>query len=161
MFFSFHYKEDVWRASIVRNAGRFDAQAAAGWTDASLWEETRRKGDTAIRHLIDNGLEGTSVTAVLIGSQTAQRNWVTYEIEKSKERGNGIFGIYIHKIKDSNGNTCVRGDVPTALADYPVYKWDESSLGRWVELAAINANKECLQHNKKRCWQCKLRLRCC
>jgi hypothetical protein len=35
--------------------------------------------------LIDNALKGTSVTAVLIGAQTASRRWVKYEIDKSVE----------------------------------------------------------------------------
>src|SRR5487761_1557391 len=96
VFFSFHYKEDVWRASNVRNSGQLDARAAAGWNDASLWEKTKRDGDAAVRRLIDDGLEGTSVTAVLIGAHTAGRQWVTYEITKSIERGNGLIGVRIH-----------------------------------------------------------------
>ena len=48
--------------------GEVDARASAGWTDASIWEEAERKGDAAIRSLIDAGLKGTSVTAVLIGA---------------------------------------------------------------------------------------------
>jgi hypothetical protein len=69
-FFSFHYERDVWRASIIRNTGIVDAQAAAGWSDASIWEEAKRKGDDAIRSLIKSGLANTSVTVVLIGAQT-------------------------------------------------------------------------------------------
>jgi MTH538 TIR-like domain (DUF1863) len=109
VFFSFHYKDDVWRASNARNAGQFDARAAAGWSDASLWEETKKKGPAAIRCLIDGGLEGTSVTAVLIGTHTAERNWVTYEIEKSIERGNGLLGVRIHNMKDQDGRRSGRG----------------------------------------------------
>ena len=51
-FFSFHYERDVWRASIVRKAGVVDARAAAGWTDASVREEAKKKGDDAIKRLI-------------------------------------------------------------------------------------------------------------
>jgi len=92
VFFSFHYEEDVWRASNARNAGQFDARAAAGWTDASLWEKAKQYGPAEIPRLIDTGLDGTSVTAVLIGAHTAQRDWVTYEIEQSIKRGNGVNG---------------------------------------------------------------------
>ncbi len=83
VFFSFHYEQDVWRATNVRNSGKVDAAAAAGWNDASLWEEAKRKGRAEIERLIDDGLRGTSVTAVLIGAETANRPWVKYEIEKS------------------------------------------------------------------------------
>jgi hypothetical protein len=161
VFFSFHYKEDVWRASNVRKAGEFDARAAAGWADASLWEATKKRGDAAIQRLIDDGLDGTSVTAVLIGSHTAQRQWVTYEIEKSIERGNGLMGVHIHNMKDQYKNKGARGAVPKALTDggYPVYNWDSSSFGRWVELAAIGAGKPCLRHQAKGCWRCKFLLR--
>jgi hypothetical protein len=63
VFFSFHYEADIWRASNLRNAGIVDASARAGWTDASLWEKVRRKGDPEIKRVIDAGLQGTSVTA--------------------------------------------------------------------------------------------------
>jgi hypothetical protein len=96
VYFSFHYDNDIWRASNVRNSARFDAVARASWSDASIWEEAKRKGDDAIRRLIDNGLKNTSVTAVLIGEETASRRWVNYEIEKSIKRGNGLLGVRIH-----------------------------------------------------------------
>jgi hypothetical protein len=115
VFFSFSYSEDVWRASNVRNPGQFDARASAGWTDASIWEEAKLKGPAAVRRLIDDGLTGTSVTAVLIGSATAEREWVDYEIEKSVERGKGLLGIRIHRVKDQFGRTSSRGQVPRLL----------------------------------------------
>jgi hypothetical protein len=73
VFFSFHYEQDIWRATNMRNVGKVDATAAAGWEDASLWEEAKKKGRSEIERLIDAGLKGTSVTAVLIGSETASR----------------------------------------------------------------------------------------
>ena len=161
VFFSFHYKEDVWRASNARNAGQFDARAAAGWRDASLWEETEKQGHSAIRRLIDEGLTGTSVTAVLIGTHTAERDWVKYEIKKSIERGNGLLGVRIHDMKDQHGKRSGRGPVPKALSDggFRVYGWDASAFGRWVELAAIDAGKTCRQHQASGCWKCKFLLR--
>lgn len=157
VFFSFHYKEDVWRASNVRKSGQFDARAAAGWSDASLWEETKKKGHAAVRRLIDGGLEGTSVTAVLIGTHTADRQWVAYEIEQSVKRGNGLLGVRIHNMKDQHEQKSVRGSVPKALSDggYPVYDWNASKLGYEVERAAIQVGKPCLEHGTKGCWSCR------
>src|SRR5215813_12253509 len=73
VFFSFHYEQDVWRASNVRNAGKVDATSAAGWADASIWEEAKLKGRSELERLINAALRGTSVTAVLVGAETASR----------------------------------------------------------------------------------------
>ena len=37
----------------------------------------------------------------MIGAKTSERKWVKEEIAQSEARGNGLFGIYIHNIKDS------------------------------------------------------------
>ena len=157
VYFSFHYDEDIWRASNVRNSARFDAIARAPWSDASIWEETKRKGDAAIRRLIDNGLKNTSVTAVLIGAETAWRPWVQYEIERSIERKNGLLGIRIHSMKDQHGRKGKAGPIPKALEDggYPVYPWDARKIGYEVERAAIKAGKPCLEHGTKDCPWCR------
>lgn len=156
VFFSFHYERDVWRATNVRNSGEVDATAAAGWDDASLWEEAKRKGRREIERLIDNGLRGTSVTVVLIGTETASRPWVKYEIERSIEKGNGLLGVRIHRIKDQTGCRSDRGPTPAALTDggFRVYDWDRNSFGRWVEWAAVAAGKDCLEHKNPDCFAC-------
>ena len=157
VFFSFNYEQDIWRAANVRKAGTFDVVARAGWTDASIWEEAKRNGDAAIQRLIDTNLQGTSVTAVLIGADTADRPWVNYEIEKSIERRNGLLGIRIHTIMDQERKRSRRGPVPKALADgpYSIHDWSASSLGRWVEHAAIDAGKPCLKHERQGCFICR------
>lgn len=144
VFFSFHYQRDIWRASNIRNSGVVEGQAAAGFSDASIWEEAKKKGDATIKKMIDDALIGTSVTAVLIGAQTANRKYVNYEIEKSIERGNGILGIYIYNIKDQNGNTDTIGAIPQKLKDggYNVYTWDRSKFGDWVEAAYKQAQEK-------------------
>jgi hypothetical protein len=137
VFFSFHYQRDLWRVNVVRNSAMIDGVSAAGFHDQSLWEETKKKGDAAVRNLIDTGLDGTSATVVLIGAETANRKFVVYEIEKSVARGNGLLGVLIHNIKDQNGRTDSLGAVPAALtkAGAPVYTWEYGKLGEWVEKA--------------------------
>ncbi len=138
VFFSFHYQRDIWRANVVRNSGVVIGESAAGFRDASLWEEAKRKGDQAIKGLIDEGLKGTTVTVVLIGAETANRKYVNYEIEKSIERGNGLLGLRIHNIRDRNGNTDSMGVVPVNLSDggYSTYTWTNSEdFAKWVEIA--------------------------
>jgi hypothetical protein len=142
VFFSFHYQRDLWHVNVVRNSGVVEGIAAAGFHDASLWEQAVKKGENAVKKLIDNGLTGTTVTVVLIGAATANRKWVTYEIEKSIERGNGIFGIRINQIKDKDGRRDPPGTVPAALlkSGAPVYTYEFGKLGEWVEKAHKKAN---------------------
>jgi hypothetical protein len=150
VFFSFHYQRDIWRVNQIRNSGVVIGEAAAGFRDASLWEEARRQGDAAVQRLIDRGLEGTSVTAVLIGAQTAQRRFVDYEIEQSIRRGNGLLGVRIHNLRDQYGYTDVPGSVPWRLlaGNYPVYTWtDAVSFGQWVEAAYEAAQRNKLLRN--------------
>ncbi len=142
IFFSFHYQRDLWRVNVVRNSGLIEGISAAGFHDQSLWEETRRKGDDAVKRLIDTGLVGTSVTVVLIGAETANRKFVTYEIEESIARGNGLLGIWINHIKDQDGRTDARGLVPAALKKVgaPVYNYEYGKLSEWVERAYKRAH---------------------
>lgn len=102
-FFSFHYQDVVdFRANVVRkhNVTKDDN---GGFFDSSIWESSKKQGDLALKRLINGGLENTSVTVVLIGSQTFARRWVHYEIMKSIERGNKVLGIHINGIRDKNG----------------------------------------------------------
>jgi hypothetical protein len=142
VFFSFHYQRDLWRVNVVRNSGAIDGIAAAGFQDASLWEETQRKGDAAVKQLIDNGLDDTSVTVVLIGSETAARKFVSYEVEESAARGHGVLGIRINNIKDKDGRVDLPGAIPAALNSIgaPVYSWEYGKLSEWVETAYKKAN---------------------
>lgn len=144
VFFSFHYQRDIWRVNQVRNLGEVVGTAAAGFQDASLWEEAKRKGDAAIQAMIDSALTGTSVTVVCIGAATAGRKFINYEIRQSLARGNGILGLCIHHLKDRNGQTDYRGTVPALLtnAGAPVYDYrDHPSLSVWIEQAARAAGR--------------------
>ena len=136
VFFSFHYQRDIWRVNQIRNIPNVTGCAAAGFQDASLWEEAKKKGDAAIKKLIDEGLKNTSVTVVCIGAKTAGRKYINYEIEQSIKRGNGIVGIQIHGVKDSNGNTDTVGEIPYKITanDYEVYKYvDHEKLANRIE----------------------------
>jgi len=109
VFYSFHYKPDNWRASQVRNIG-----VVGGNTPVSdnKWETIKKGGDKAIKKWIDGQLEGRSCTIVLIGEKTAGRKYIKYEIEESWNSGKGVLGIYIHKLKDSDGNQASKGKNP-------------------------------------------------
>jgi hypothetical protein len=144
VFFSFHYGNDVSRAMIVRNSGVTKTGLEDhGVIDKAEFEEIERKGHTAVEGWIDKQLMNTTVTVVLIGSETLQRPFVIYEIEQSKKRGNAIIGVYINKIKDFNQNTSTR--CSTLGFPYKVYDWVDddgyNNLGNWVESAAKTVGK--------------------
>ena len=84
VFFSFKYK-DVSRSMVVRNSWVAQGKEAAGFVDAANFEKIKRQGDTAIKRWIDNQLNGTSVTVVLVGQHTCGSRWVKYEIGTEKE----------------------------------------------------------------------------
>lgn len=144
VFFSFHYQRDIWRLNQIRNIPTVTGYAAAGFQDASMWEEAKKKGDAAIKALIDKGLENTTVTVVCVGSQTAGRKYINYEIEKSIARGNGIVAVQIHHLKDKDGNVDPPGAIPQKITSggYKAYKYvDHANLAKWIEEAAKAAGK--------------------
>jgi hypothetical protein len=108
-FFSFHYVPDNWRASQVRNIGVVEGDAPATDND---WETVTRGGDAAIQKWIDNQMGGRSCLIVLIGSETAGRKWINYEICKAWNDGKGVLGIRIHNLKDRYGKQTRKGENP-------------------------------------------------
>ena len=143
VFFSFEYEHDVSRAMIVRNSWVTQGSEAAGFVDAADFEEVKRGGDAAIKRWINEQLYRTSVTVVLVGSQTCASRYVQYEIERSEARGNGLLGIDVSKIRDLLGNTTDRcGQIPEG---YEFYFWNRdrgySNMGNWIEKAARDAGR--------------------
>jgi MTH538 TIR-like domain (DUF1863) len=148
-FFSFHYERDAWRAANVRNCGVLSSDDEYGFIDAADWEKIEREGPNAIRRWIQDQLKNTSVTAILIGAETASREWVLYEIRESWKRGNAIVGVRIHGIKDQDSKTDSFGANPldvvkfedgTALSTVcKTYDWvtdkGRDNLGEWLEEA--------------------------
>ncbi len=144
VFFSFHYQRDIWRVNQIRSIPNLIGTAAAGFQDASLWEEAKKKGDAAVKGLIDEGLMSTSVTVVCVGEKTAGRRYINYEIDKSIAGGNGIVAVQIHHLKDRSGNVDSPGAIPAKIkaGGYKAYKYvDIDRLATWIEEAAKAAGK--------------------
>ena len=147
VFFSFHYQDVIdFRANVVRNHWvAKDDREDAGFFDASIWEESKKKGTTALKKLIHDGLENTTNTCVLIGSQTYARPWVRYEIFYSIWRGNHVFGVHINQIKGKDGKIKANGPNPF---DYLALKYTadgksvepmEAKDGKWIPFAEFGA----------------------
>lgn len=157
VFYSFHYAADSWRAATVRNIGAVEGNRPA--TD-NEWEAVKRGGEAAIRKWIDGQLRFRSCTLVLVGSATAGRRWINYEINKSWKEGMGLAGIRIHGLRDRDGRVSPRGHNPFQRLPVPYrtgftqdlvsvvkcydppgttskqrYAWIENSLGAIVEEA--------------------------
>lgn len=114
VFFSFHYDDvKTFRANVVRNHGFTKPNGQqAGFFDASIWESSKTQGADSLKRLINNNLDGTSVTCVLIGTHTWNRRWVRYEILKSYDRDNLLLGVHINGVKDKNLQTFQKGINP-------------------------------------------------
>lgn len=159
VFFSFHYENDINRSMVVRNSWVTQGREAAGFIDKAEFEKVEKQGRTAICHWIDRQLEGTTVTVVLIGTQTLQRDFVSYEICKSHERGNAVIGVLIHNIRDMRtGARSLQGNVHTVIGQYndgsnvyfdeicdAIYDYEKDNgyrnFGVWVENAAKKHGK--------------------
>ena len=109
VFYSFHYKPDCWRASQVRNIGTIEGNRPAPDNE---WEKITSAGPDAIKKWINDQMKYRSCTVVLIGSETANRKWINYEVVKSWDAGMGVVGIYIHGLKNSNGYISKKGNNP-------------------------------------------------
>ena len=91
----------------------------------------KKGGDKAIKDWIAENMKNTSVTAVLIGTETSKRDWVDYEIRESFAQGKGMIGIYIHNCRDNERQTCAKGNNPFD----DLYKTDEN--GQKIYLSEI------------------------
>lgn len=159
VFFSFHYDNDINRSMTVRNSWVTQGKEAAGFVDKAEFEKIKRTGKIAVHNWIDSQLNGTSVTVVLIGSDTLNRPFVQYEICESLKRSNGVIGVYIHNIKDmitqkgsvkgnshtvigyySDGSPAYFDNVCDGLYDY-IEQDGYNNLGSWIETAAKAHNK--------------------
>lgn len=125
VFFSFEYNKDVWRAAQVRNMDKVSGNSTFSDND---WEEVKSKKDADIKEWIDSQMSMRSCIVVLVGKTTSTRKWVKYEIEKAYELNKGIVGIYIHGLKDEDGNQTTQGSNPF----YMVYTNGGERLSKYV-----------------------------
>ena len=110
-FYSFHFANDVMRVQQVRNMGVVDGNTPVS---PNAWEEVKKKGASAVEAWIDENMRYRSCVIVLIGTETSNRPWVKYEIEKAWKDRKGLFGIHIHNLNCPNNGTCTKGANPFA-----------------------------------------------
>lgn len=157
IFYSFHYKNDVMRVQQIRNIGALEDNKPVSVNE---WENVKRIGKENIEKWIDENMKYRSCVVVLVGEETANREWVRYEIKKAWNEGKGLVGIYIHNLEDPSTGKCNQGKNPFAnftldngkksLADvvkcynpnsFDAYNDIRNHLEEWVE-EAINIRKQ-------------------
>lgn len=151
VFFSFHYENDNWRASQVRNIWVVEWNEPVSDND---WEKIKWD-DERIKEWINDQLEWRSCAIVLIWKETAWRKWINYEIKESWNKGKWVVWIYIHNLKDKDGNQTqkwenpfdrfnisgiklsdiVKAYNPPYKASKDVYNYIAENIQNWVEEA--------------------------
>jgi len=157
VFYSFHFDDDVMRVQQIRNIGVIEGNEPVSKNE---WEQARRTPG-GVEKWIDDNMKYKACVVVLVGSETAIRPWVQYEIQKGWNDGKGVVGIYIHNLKDPRSSKtpplfgkCIQGANPFAqialkngltLSSYvtchnpdPADPYNDivRNLTRWIEDAA-------------------------
>ena len=109
VFYSFHFDNDVMRVQQIRNIGAIEGNSP---TSPNEWEQLKRTGKRAVEQWIDNNMKYKRCVIVLIGSDTANRPWVKYEIEKAWNDGRALFGVHIHNLRCPRNGTSRKGRNP-------------------------------------------------
>ena len=88
VYCSFQYLPDNRRVEQIRNIGSMEGNNPVS---ESEWETITQTGDAAIEKWIAEQMFGRSCTIVLIGTNTAGRKWINYEIAKTWEDERGFW----------------------------------------------------------------------
>ncbi len=154
VFYSFHFDNDVFRVQQVRNMGAIEDNSPVSPNE---WEQIRRRGDASIQKWIDDNMSYRRCVIVLVGSDTANRKWVQYEIKKAYDSGKGLFGVYVHNLRDPRNGTSWQGSnpfdgftinngqqrlssvIPCYDPGYDAYKVIATSMSSWVAGAVAGA----------------------
>jgi hypothetical protein len=136
-FIVFDYENDLAHAKEIANSGVIKATAPAGLDNATAFKQAQGNGDAAVKQLIDKGLEGTSVTVVVIGHGTAGLAYVSYAIAQSIERQSGVLGVFV-----GGGRSAVpfekEAGVLMEAGGYDSVDWNPSTFAAQVEDAATD-----------------------
>lgn len=144
VFYSFHYKPDVVRASQVRQIGAIEGNKSATdneWEKIITSGKTQEERDAAIKNWIAAQMENRTCTIVLVGQDTANRKWINHEIVKSWDDGMGVVGIRIHGLKNFDGEISTQGDNPFDYITHGPTKKKLSSIVKCYNPAGTNSKE--------------------
>lgn len=84
--------------------------------------DEKRVSDDVIKRLLRMKISWAGTVVVLIGKDTHTRPWVDWEINKAKEQGKRIVGVFARGGTDA--------DIPNGLKDYgsAIVNWNTNSI---------------------------------
>jgi hypothetical protein len=104
-FFSFNFA-DIMRVNVVRDAWKVvNPESPLGgrtFYDSSLWERRQIEDPETVKRLIREGVGYTSAVCVLVGTETALRRWVRYEIARAVIDKRGLLAVHLNGIRHHN-----------------------------------------------------------
>jgi hypothetical protein len=111
--------QESWDIRRLR-VGRINEEQDRTWKDmdsqsfsSNDWEKVADPHDKeAIKAWIDGEMQHQSCVVVLIGGDTADSEWVNYEIRHAWEQRKGVLGVYIHNLVDGRGTQSPMGRNP-------------------------------------------------
>lgn len=133
IFISFHHKDRMKAKGF--NLLRWNKNVGVEFVGRHLLDPVDSKNEDYIRQKVGEQLKGTSVTVVLIGKETADSDWVKYEIERSlnKDKPNGVLGI---RLEPGVGIPALLTDCGAEIVDWKPEVFDSA-----IERAALAAKR--------------------
>lgn len=96
MFFSYHHERDQWAKDMLAEA----AEAGAfGWAveDISIRKNIRTERSSQIQGYLTRSVRSADVVAIVVGEDTAERKWVSHEVETAKDSGIPTMAIKLRR----------------------------------------------------------------
>lgn len=131
VFISHHFADDAEVDNLTSLLGRrgYDIRNSSVRAKPANQQRLDRgevKDDT-LRRLLRMKISWASRVVVLIGKNTHERPWVTWEIEQANRQGKRIIGIYVRGGTDA--------DTPAALEQYAsaIVGWNSNSIAAAID----------------------------
>lgn len=123
--------EDMDEVNLLRAQAK-NENSDLEFNDWSLREPFESKRAEYIKKGIKERIERSSVTLVYISPDTANSNWVNWEINESIKLGKGVIAVHTGDSPPSR--------VPSAIIEHkiPIIKWTTSGITAAIESAVDN-----------------------
>lgn len=128
VFISFA-SEDMDEVNLLRGQAKNDSSELE-FSDYSVKKAFNSKDADYIKRKICEKIEKTSVTMVYLSKDSMKSPWVKWEIEKSKEMGKGVIGVYKGDAPPSNVPSHIKSNCSS------IVKWGHDAIMGAVEKAS-------------------------
>jgi hypothetical protein len=133
VFISFAY-EDLTEVNMLRGQVKNETTDLA-FDDFSVKEPFNSENADYIKRKIREKIEHASVIIVYLSNDSAQSEWVNWEIEESISKGKGVIGVY--------GGTVTAHQLPSLFIKnkFEIVKWKPSNKS-WMNQRARKKREE-------------------